>query len=151
MGLQCRIEYCSDVGHGVLDFVNAVVGHTSQSCLSHVNSRYVARSQRSSWLRFPNNNFVGIRAHRIGISCSIIFIIYHRSDHPNSLSAGRILRSRSAISEDWRRSAGAPHRPITSRLCISVRNVEGRNPARRDIAPAGSHDMHCRHAVCKLV
>lgn len=151
MGLQCRIEYCSDVGHGVLDFVNAVVGHTSQSCLSHVNSRYVARSQSSSWLRFPNNNFVGICAHHISICLSIIFIIYHRSDPLNSLSVGKIARSRSAISEDWRRSAGASHRPITSRLCISIRNVEGRNPARQDIALAGSHDMHCRHAVCRLI
>jgi hypothetical protein len=36
---QRRVEDCRDIGHGVLDFVDTIVDHPSQSSLSHVNSR----------------------------------------------------------------------------------------------------------------
>jgi hypothetical protein len=50
-----------------------------------------------------------------------------------------------------REIAGESHRPITSRLCISIRNVEGRNPARHYTALGTLIGMHHEYAARRLL
>lgn len=135
MRFQCRVEHCRDVGHDVLDFVDPIVDHPSQSSLSHVNSRrpYVAASQTdvclgASFRTIATPSLASVTIMSASFSSSTIgFILPTHLPSAKSRIPGRRYR------EQWRkRYADAHNRPITNRLCISIRNVGRRIPAQRD-------------------
>lgn len=153
MGLQCRIEHCRDIGHDVLDLIDTLVDHSTQSSLSHVNSRYVAPSQTdvclgSSFTPSLLLAFVPIKSASASASCPSM--IHHRLVSSDTLPIGKISRPRSAISEDVarevRRCTQSPYHESPLYINTQCRQTEFGTTRHYP----GSHDMHCRLVFCKL-